>query len=431
MIEIVVSSEDNRFNPHCQPALFPAQQQKIRQGSEIFMNEQDQAFNEWLVDIRRDFHAHPELAFEEHRTTEKLTELLEGIGIEVQRFETHTGVVGLLRGTSAGPTIALRADIDALPVTELGETTYRSRHKGRMHACGHDANAAIMVGVARRLVDSGTMLRCRGNVKFIFQPAEEKLFGAQAMIEAGVLEAPKVDRLLAGHMSPDLPAGRIGVFKNIGYASSDRFEITVTGKGTHGARPEEGNDPIVAGAGLVTLLQSVVSRNIKPTLAGVITVGKFQGGTAGNVIPESAAMTGTIRALDAGVRQTLIRRLKEVTAGIAGTYGVNCRVKVIDGSPVLVTDEAVSDFVYETAREVVGPENVSYVPPIMGSEDFAFFTLRCPATIIRLGCNNPSAGIVHPLHSPYFDIDERVLTVGVDVFSRAVERYLTNPETSI
>jgi len=181
----------------------------------------------------------------------------------------------------------------------------------------------------------------------------------------------------------------------------------------------------------VTLLQSVVSRNIKPTLAGVITVGKFQGGTAGNVIPESAAMTGTIRALDAGVRQTLIRRLKEVTAGIAGTYGVKCRVKVIDGSPVLVTDEAVSDFVYETAREVVGPENVSYVPPIMGSEDFAFFTLRCPATIIRLGCNNPSAGIVHPLHSPYFDIDERVLTVGVDVFSRAVERYLTNPETSI
>ncbi len=395
------------------------------------MNEQDQAFNAWLVDIRRDFHAHPELAFEEHRTTEKLAGLLEGIGIEVQRFETHTGVVGLLRGTSAGPTIALRADIDALPVTELGEKPYRSRHEGRMHACGHDANTAIMVGVARRLVDSGAMRRCRGNVKFIFQPAEEKLFGAQAMIDAGVLEAPKVDRLLAGHMSPDLPVGRIGVFKNIGYASSDRFEITVTGKGTHGARPEEGNDPIVASAALVTLLQSVVSRNIKPALAGVITVGMFQGGTAGNVIPESATMTGTIRALDAGVRQTLIRRLREVTAGIAGTYGVKCEVIVLDGTPVLVTDGAVSAFVYETAGEVLGPENVSYVPPIMGSEDFAFFTRRCPATIIRLGCNNPAEGIVHPLHSAYFDIDERVLTVGVDVFSRAVEQYLTNPETSI
>ena len=391
------------------------------------MSELNQEFSDWLVSVRRDFHAHPELAFEEHRTTEKLTDLLEEMGLEVRRFETHTGVVGLLRGASEGPTIAVRADIDALPVEELGQVPYRSRHEGRMHACGHDANAAIMVGVARNLVDSGVMRRCRGNVKFIFQPAEEVLSGALTLIEAGVLELPKVDRLLAGHMSPDLPVGRIGVFKNIGYASSDRFEITVTGKGTHGARPEEGNDPIVAAAALVTLLQSVVSRNVKPSLAGVITVGTFQGGTAGNVIPESVRMKGTIRALDAEVRRTLIRRLQEMTEGIGATYGVQCEVTVEDRTPVLVTDEAVSAFIYETSQEVLGAENVSYVPPVMGSEDFAFFTHRCPASIIRLGCSNAAAGIVHPLHSAYFDIDERVLGIGVKVFSRAVVRYLGEP----
>ena len=394
------------------------------------MNEMDENFTDWLVNLRRDFHAHPELAFEEHRTTEKLAVLLEEMGIRAQRFEAHTGVVGLLQGESEGPTIALRADIDALPITELGKASYRSRHDGRMHACGHDANTAIMVGVARRLVDSAAMRQCRGQVKFIFQPAEENLSGARALIDAGVLESPKVDLLLAGHMSPDLPVGRIGVFRSIGYASSDRFEISIVGKGTHGARPEEGNDPIVAGAALVTLLQSVVSRNIKPTQAGVITVGSFNGGTAGNVIPESVRLTGTIRALDADVRQTLIRRIHEVTAGIAATYGVHCEAKIRDGVPVLITDPDASAFVFETARDVLGPENVSYVPPIMGSEDFAFFTQRCPATIIRLGCSNAALNITHPLHSAYFDIDERVLDIGVDVFSHAVVRYLRDSVAS-
>jgi amidohydrolase len=389
------------------------------------MTDRDQIFNDWLVDLRRDLHAHPELSTEEHRTTAKLADLLGGLGLQVQRFGALTGVVGLLRGTGEGPTIALRADIDALPLTELGTASYRSRSQGCMHACGHDANTAIMAGVARRLVDSGAMRQRRGNVKFIFQPAEERLLGAKAMIDAGVLENPKVDRMLAGHMSPDLPVGRIGVFAHIGYASSDGFEITITGKGTHGARPESGNDPIVAGAALVTMLQSVVSRNVAPREAGVVTVGVFEGGTVGNVIPESVRLAGTIRALDSGVRQTLIRRLKEIGAGIAAAFGVACDVAVMDGTPVLVTDPAVSTFAVETAREVLGPDKVDTLPPIMGSEDFAFFTRRCPATIIRLGCRNAEAGIVHPLHSAYFDIDERVLAIGVEFFSAAVVKYLS------
>jgi amidohydrolase len=394
------------------------------------MSEQEQAFDDWLVNLRRDFHAHPEVSFKENRTTEKISELLTEMGIEAQRFENHTGVVALLEGKSEGPTIGLRADIDALPVHELRQISYRSLHDGCMHACGHDANTAIMLGVARRLVESGTMQNCRGNVKFIFQPAEERLSGANTMINAGVLENPKIDCLLAGHMSPDLPIGHIGIFKKIGYASSDSFVITIAGKGTHGARPEDGNDPIVAGAALVTLLQSIVSRNVKPTLAGVITVGMFQGGAADNVIPESVKMAGTIRALDENVRQTLMRRLREVVDGIAITYGVNGSVNIHDGSPVLVVDEAVSTFVYETAREVEGVKNVSYVPPIMGSEDFAFFTRLCPATIIRLGSSNISAEINHPLHSPYFDIDERVLGIGVDIFFETVNRYLSDSDYS-
>lgn len=390
------------------------------------MSEKDQAFNNWLVALRRDFHAHPELAFDEHRTIEKISGLLNDLGIKLQRFSNHTGGVAVLKGASDGPTIALRADIDALPITELGQVPYRSWHKGRMHACGHDANTAIMVGVARRLVDDDMMRHCHGMVKFIFQPAEEKLSGASTMIDSGVLEAPKVDCILAGHMSPDLPVGHIGVFKNIGYAASDSFDILVSGKGTHGARPEEGNDPIVAAASLVTQLQSVISRNISPTDAGVITVGLINGGTAGNVIPEFVKMAGTIRSLEPAVRQTLIERLTAVVKGVSATYGVQCQLNIHDGSPVLVTNESISAFMYETARTVVGKNKVRYVPPVMGSEDFAFFTRLCPGTIIRLGCANEPAGINHPLHSPYFDIDERVLGIGVEVFSKAVVRYLSN-----
>lgn len=385
----------------------------------------DQTFADWMANLRRDLHAHPELAFEEHRTTKLLTELLEDMGLETQTYDTHTGVVGLLRGNVDGPTVALRADIDALPVTELGTPAYQSRIQGKMHACGHDANTAIMAGVARKLADSNVMRACAGNVKFIFQPAEECICGALSMIESGALDDPKVDLILAGHMSPDLPLGRIGVFQDVGYASSDRFVITMTGRGSHGGRPEEGNDPVVAGAALVTLIQSVVSRNVKPTQAGVITVGSFQGGTAGNVIPESVVLTGTIRALDENIRQLLTRRLREMAQGTAAAYDLECRVEITTGTPVLVTDETASSFMHQIAGEVFGPEQVSFIPPIMGSEDFAFYSQKCPSTIVRLGCSNHEAGITYPLHSGYFDIDERVLGIGMELFSQAAIRFLT------
>jgi amidohydrolase len=337
-----------------------------------------------------------------------------------------TGTVGIIRGAQDGPTIGLRADIDALPIQELNDVPYKSQNPGAMHACGHDAHAAIMLGVARNIMTSGLQSKLKGNVKIFFQPAEERIAGAKAMIERGVLENPRVDRVIAGHMAPDLPVGTVGVFRGLGYASADRFELNITGQGTHGARPEEGNDPIVASAHFVTTIQSIVARNIKPTDAAVVTVGKFTSGDISNVIPETAHLEGSIRALSAGVRQKVIDRLHEIAAGLGQTFNVDSQLIIHEGVPPLENDIEVAEFLYQISQEVLGKENVSYMSPIMGSEDFSYFTLERPSAIMRLGCSNAEKGLTRSLHSPYFDIDEQVLEVGVAIFTEAVARFLAD-----
>ena len=384
----------------------------------------DPKLKQWLVDVRRDLHMHPEISFQEERTTRKISEILEGFGIEVQAFPDITGLVGLIRGPGTGPTIALRADIDALPVQELNDVEYRSKTDGVMHACGHDANTTIMLGVAKTLTESGIASKLNGCVKFFFQPAEERVAGAKEMIARGVLDNPNVDRVIAGHMSPDLPVGSVGVFRDIGYASSDRFELAIKGKGSHGARPEEGIDPIVAGSYFVTQLQSILSRSIKPTEAGVITVGKFISGDAPNVIPEFAHLEGSIRALTGDIRAYLIQRMESIVLGLEKSFNVACDFQVREGVPVLVNDRDVAEFLFETSADVLGPNTVQYLPPIMGSEDFSYFTLERPGAIMRLGCSNPDKGFTGRLHSPYFDIDEAVLEIGVAIFSEAVKMFL-------
>jgi len=380
---------------------------------------------QWLTDTRQDLHMHPELSNKETRTTQKIIEILNKLNIDVQPFPDITGAVGLIQGKNKGPTIGLRADIDALPIQELSEVAYKSQHPGVMHACGHDANTTIMLGVAKYIMASGLQNTLKGNLKLMFQPAEERGAGAKAMIARGVLENPKVDRIIAGHMSPDLPAGKVGIFQRLGYASADRFDLLLTGKGAHGARPEEGNDPIVAGAYFVTGIQTIVSRNIKPTEAAVITVGKFNSGEAENVIPENAHLAGSIRALSEDVRTTVHRRLAEFVAGLKKTFNVNCEFQILEGVPTLENDIGVAEFLYDISRSVLGPENVQYLPPIMGSEDFSYFTLQRPSAIMRLGCSNPAKGLTARLHSPHFDIDEQVLGVGVAIFSTAVIRFLS------
>ena len=380
--------------------------------------------NEWLIEVRREFHMHPEISNLEVRTTARVVEMLTSFGIEVRTFDDMTGAVGLLRGEQPGKTIALRADIDALPLRELNEVPYKSKTDEAMHACGHDANTAIMLGVAKMLTESGAGRSLKGNVKFLFQPAEERVSGAAEMIARGVLNDPDVDCVIAGHMDPTLSAGRIGIYETQGYASADHFFINVTGKGTHGGRPNEGIDPIVAAAHFVTAIQSVVGRNIKPTDAAVISIGKFVSGTVGNIIPEKAELEGTVRALTQEVREYLLKRIHEICEGIESTFQVKCDVRVDHSVPPCTNDREVSAFLHETAVGVLDDDHVSYLEPMMGAEDFALFTLERPGAIIRLGCGFQEKGKSFPLHSPHFDIDESVLLIGVRMFSEAVMRYL-------
>lgn len=389
------------------------------------MEFMDKNFAEWLIRVRRDFHMQPETLFEEVRTTERIKALLNELGIEHHGFEDMTGVVGLVRGSQPGKAIGLRADIDALPVQELNELPYISRHEGRMHACGHDAHTAIMLGVAKQITASSLSEQIKGNVKFLFQPAEEGGGGARKMIEHGVLENPHVDRIVAGHMGPDMEVGTVGIYSAQSHASADRFRLIIRGKGGHGGRPHQTIDPIVAGAHFVTALQSVVGRNIDPIDGAVITVAKFRAGEAENVIPEYAELAGTIRALVQPVRQKVWQRIREISCGIENTFGVKCDLELIEGYPACTNDEEVSHFLHQISSDLLGPDKVEYIPPTTGAEDFAYFSLERPSAIIRLGCGNQTKGIVHPLHSPYFDLDEEVLSIGVRIFTEAVRRFLS------
>jgi amidohydrolase len=335
-----------------------------------------------------------------------------------------TGVIGLLAGDGPGKTFAIRADMDALPIQEEAKTPYTSRTPGVMHACGHDAHMAMLLGAARVLAESPDLLRdVPGWVKFIFQPAEEGGHGAREMIADGALENPQVDMIVAAHVAPLLPLGTVGIYLREACASADAFEIRLTGKGAHAAYPHLSRDPVVCGAQLITAIQSLVSRNTDPSRGLVVSVTRVQAGTATNIIPDEMLIAGTIRALRPEERDLACSRLAELVEGICQAHGVQGRLSLADGYPVMTNHEPVSRFVAAAAVEMLGEEKVLFRRPKFGSEDFSYFLERCPGAGFELGCANEAKGIAHMLHTSRFDLDEEVLPLGVELYLRLVEKF--------
>jgi amidohydrolase len=377
---------------------------------------------DWLVEIRRTIHSHPELGFEEVETSRLIAQWLEKFGLQVHRGLAKTGVVGLLEGVGPGKTVAIRADMDALPLEEANPVPYASKIKGKMHACGHDAHVAILLGVARFFSSRRDLLK--GKIKWIFQPAEEGGGGGRVMAEEGVLENPKVDAIFGAHVYPLLDVGQVGTYEREGLAATDRFVIRIIGKGGHGAYPHLGRDPILAAAHLITQIHSVVSRNLNPLDSGVISVGRISGGTAFNIIPDQVEIGGTMRSLNPQVRDAMRTRMEEISQGVARSFGVDCQFDFRDGYPALVNDPEMARLIASACARGIGKENVLPLKPSMGGEDFSYYLQRVPGAFFRLGARNEPRGIIHPFHSSLFDIDEDVLPFGVEMFVRIIDRFL-------
>lgn len=375
-----------------------------------------------VVADRRYLHQHPELAFQEENTARFVAERLREFGIETRTGIAKTGVLGILRGRQPGKTVLLRADMDALPIEEENDVPYKSQHSGTMHACGHDAHTAMLLGVARLLAARRDQFT--GTVKFVFQPAEESGGGAKPMIDEGVLADPPVDAAFGVHIGQDLPLGTIGVRDGPMNAASDGFVATFKGVGGHAARPHLAVDPIVIAAHAIVALQSLVSREVNPLRQVVITVGAVHAGTVRNVIPEEAVLKATVRTFDEEVRQQLAERIPALLQGIAGAMRGAALVEYSFGYPVLVNDAGLTDLVREVAREIVGPERVLEREPGMGGEDMAYFLERVPGSFFRIGSRNPERGLIYGHHHPKFDIDEEALPVGVAALAGVALRYL-------
>jgi amidohydrolase len=379
-----------------------------------------------VVADRRDLHQHPELAYHEVRTSGIVAERLRALGVEdVRSGIAPTGVTGLIRGRKSGEgrTVLLRADMDALPIHEQNDVDYRSQTPGVMHACGHDAHTAMLLGVARLLNERRDEFP--GTVKLLFQPAEEvPPGGAKPMIEAGVLEDPKVDAAFGLHIDQDNPLGTIRLREGPSMAAADRFHLVIHGKGGHGAKPHASIDPIVIGAQIVTALQTLVAREIDPTEEAVVTVGTFNAGEAFNVIPDSAELGGTVRTFNARNRDRLEQRIEELVRGIATAMGARVDFTYTRGYPATVNDPAMTALVREEAAKVVGPDGVREASLMMGAEDFSYFLEAVPGAYWHVGSQNPARGLVWGHHHPRFDLDEAAMSIGMESMLNVALRYL-------
>lgn len=382
--------------------------------------EQITARHDALTRIRHDIHAHPELAFEEHRTAELVARELERIGVEVHRGIGRTGVVGVIRKGSSTRAVALRADMDALPLQELNDFAHRSQHAGCMHACGHDGHTTMLLGAADYLLHHAQF---DGAVVLVFQPAEEGKGGAPAMIADGFFERFPVEAVFGMHNWPGMPEGRFGVTPGPVMASADRFDITITGHGGHAAMPHQTRDPLIAGAQLVTALQSIATRNTDPLDAVVLSVTQFHAGEAYNAIPSVANLCGTVRTLSPAVRAATLASMQRVCDGVAASFDVKIQLDWIEGYPPTVNSQAEAEFCRRVASSLVGDAQVDWAHrPSMGAEDFAYFLEQRPGCYVWIGNGAREGGCM--LHNTRYDFNDAILPLGAAYWVRLAEAWL-------
>lgn len=377
-----------------------------------------------LVTWRRSIHQKPELGFQENLTAALISQLLTKWSIPHQTGIAQTGVVAIIQGKKPGKVIAIRADMDALPIQEANQVSYKSQHDGKMHACGHDGHVAIALGTAYYLNQHKEHLA--GTVKIIFQPAEEGPGGAKPMIEAGVLKKPDVDAIIGLHLWNNLPLGTVGVRSGALMAAVECFRLQIIGKGGHGAMPDQTVDSIVVGSQIVNALQTIVSRNINPLDSAVVTVGEFHGGTALNVIADSVTLSGTVRYFNPDLETFIGQRIEAIVAGICQSHGATYKLDYWQLYPPTVNNPEMAQLVASVANEVVEtPMGVVPECQTMGGEDMSFFLQQVPGCYFFVGSANANLGLSYPHHHPCFDFDETALATGVEMFVRCVEKFLS------
>ena len=380
----------------------------------------DPSVDRWideLIALRRGIHEHPELAFEEHETARRVQEFLGRLGIACRTGVGGTGIVAMLEGAMPGPTVAIRADMDALPMSEPAGLPYASKVPGRMHACGHDAHTAIALGVAAVLSDARAELP--GRVMFIFQPGEETLSGARAMLEDGAFDHDKPDAILGFHNWPQLGTGTVGWHAGAVMASSDAFDVTLQGVAAHGAHPNLGVDAIVAAAHFIDQLQTIVSREIAPISSAVVTIGRIHGGTVRNIIASSVEMNASVRTLESDIADRIEAAVRRILEGLKTGMRIGYELKWTKLTPALRNDAATMARVLTVARDMLGAANVIEMPfPSMGSEDYAWFAERVPSAHLRIG--SKIEGHDTAIHRPDYQLNERMIPLGTKLMSRAV-----------
>jgi amidohydrolase len=384
--------------------------------------EQARSKQKEIVELRRLLHQYPEVAHREFKTHKILLEHLERLGIEIRAPVAGTGIVADIRGKGRGKTVALRADIDALPIKEENDVPYRSLNDGFMHACGHDAHMSMVYGAALVLNDMRDKLD--GNVRLIFQPAEEEgtLGGAKPMIEEGALEG--VDYILGMHVWPELPEGTVGYRSGPFFAAADTFHLDIIGKGGHGAKPDMTVDPIVVSSKVIDALQMISSREIDPLEPVVVTVGSIHGGTAHNIIPDRVEMKGTVRTMNPKTRDTMEARMRRIIGGITSAFNASYSLNYIYGYPVLVNDRNVTEIMRSNLENLVGKERVVEARQTMGGEDFAYYLQKVPGTFLLLGVYNEKLGYVNSVHTSRFNLNEDILPLGSAIFVSGVMELL-------